>query len=171
MKVTKNEVLGFLPHKRPFLFVDHVEEIFIPENAKNLTDIDDLDIKNYLGAKVKAHFFVDPDLDILKGHFPGNPILPGVVQIEMMAQASVFIFYKILKEVSHQIEIPPTVALLGVDHSRFKKPIIPNMHLTIETELIGYRSWLTTYEGRITVDGQLVSNAQFMASIKFTKKI
>jgi 3-hydroxyacyl-[acyl-carrier-protein] dehydratase len=90
MLFDQEAVKEFLPHRDPFLFVDQVNDIKLKEGVgeENLT------VKEVQGASVLATFFTREDHPIFAGHFPGNPILPGVVQVEMMAQASSFALTK-----------------------------------------------------------------------------
>ena len=86
------------------------------------------DNKETVGVEIQASFYVREDLEILKGHFPGNPILPGVVQVEMMAQASCFVIpVRLLKP----FEIDLKVAFMGIQSTKFRKPITPGMKLKI----------------------------------------
>jgi 3-hydroxyacyl-[acyl-carrier-protein] dehydratase len=78
MLFNKQEVLDFLPHRKPFLFVDTVESVTVDPKV---LESEKVESKDLVGSKVVAHFHVGEDLEILKGHFPGNPILPGVIQV------------------------------------------------------------------------------------------
>ena len=88
MLMDKKQVVEFLPHRDPFLFIDSVSEVDT-SGCESQTEFKEA--KDLVGAKVTAQFEIKDELEILKGHFPGNPILPGVVQVEMMAQASAFL--------------------------------------------------------------------------------
>lgn len=163
MKLDKNMVMKFLPHRDPFLFLDSIEEITYPDNLKDLSVYT---LKQIVGGKVVGHFSVTDDLKILEGHFPGNPILPGVVQLEIMAQASTFINLKVLKE-EELSTANIDVALLGVDKARFRKPIVPGMKLTVKSECTKVRGSFLGYYCEIFHEGQLVSQADILASFKF----
>ena len=160
MLVSKEEVFNFLPHKPPFLFVDTVESVTIPENI----DKENISSKDLVGAKVIAHYSVREDLEILAGHFPGNPILPGVIQVEMMAQSSAFMTLAIndMKLEGMKVE----TLLLGVDNAKFRKPIFPGMDLEIHATMDKCRGQMATYHCEIYSAGEKVSEAKFLAQIK-----
>ncbi|MEX1100271.1 MAG: hypothetical protein WEB87_07585, partial [Bacteriovoracaceae bacterium] len=104
----------------------------------------------------------------LKGHFPGNPILPGVVQIEMMAQASAFLSVPLVgTDVS---EYNVETLLLAVDKSKFRKPLLPGMKLEIQTTLAKVRGQVANYEGLIFCEGAKISEAVIMARLDISKK-
>ncbi len=164
----KEEIKKFLPHRKPFLFLDSVNTIDYPE--KRVPEIEDekFNAKEFIGTKVTGSFFVDPSLEILKGHFPGNPILPGVVQIEIMAQMCPFLFHYSNKNLMDKLKI--NVALLGIDKARFKKPIYPNMTLEMKSVLKKVRGIFQTYECEIFGNDHLMSSAEIFASLEFIKK-
>ena len=120
-------------------------------------------VKELIGSKVICQFEVREDLDILRGHFPGNPILPGVVQVEIMAQGSIFLMTKHYQDPENT---SLDVALLGVDNAKFRKPVTPGMKLVIESELTRARGMMMTYDCTIKSDGALVSSASILATIK-----
>lgn len=163
----KEQIMRFIPHRDPFLFVDSIEEISFP-GEENFS-IEKLPIiKDMVGAKVRGSFEVRPDLGILAGHFPGNPILPGVVQIEMMAQVSCFtITLQVADPFSTQLE----VALISVFDSKFRKPIRPGMKLSIESNLMRVRGHnITTYDAKILHNGVVMSETSLMATFEIKEK-
>jgi 3-hydroxyacyl-[acyl-carrier-protein] dehydratase len=164
MIIDNNGVKDFLPHRKPFIFIDHVLDISYPNQKDFVQRGDTPKEEDIIGGTVHAQFKVDQDLEVLAGHFPGNPILPGVIQVEMMAQASSFLYTLLSPKKSSEFDID--VALLGVDKARFKIPVIPPMELDIYCQLIKTRSWLKFYKSEIKHKDKLVSSAEFMASIK-----
>lgn len=160
MVLNKEQVMNFLPHRDPFLFVDTVQEIILPDNLKGQTG--PFTSNDLVGGKTICTFKVDSSVKVLEGHFPGNPILPGVVQVEMMAQAASFLAtYTVPKDADLE------VALLGIDSARFRKPIVPPMDLEIRTTLIKTRGPIQWYECEIYSAGELMSQSSVMASLKF----
>src|SRR6056300_1235804 len=114
MIFNKEQVMAYLPHRDPFLFVDSVSHIEVVEDKP----IDIITTADLVGGKVVAHFYTREDHPIFAGHFPGNPILPGVVQIESMAQASSFIMTKIVQD---PFNCNMDVALVSVSNAKFRK--------------------------------------------------
>lgn len=164
MKLTKEDVLNFIPHRDPFLFIDSVEEITYPEGVNPETVSD---FKDMIGGESVSHFKVKEDLKVLEGHFPGNPILPGVVQIEMMAQGSTFINYDVVQNYAKNNPIDVDVALLGCDQSRFRKPVVPGMDLVIKSKLTKVRGNFVSYTCQIFHNDELISQADILASHRY----
>ncbi len=166
MFMNKEQVVGFLPHRPPFLFIDTVEKIEIPVGIEN---IEEPTCKDLTGATVLANFEVTPELEILKGHFPGNPILPGVIQVEMMAQASAFVSLG-LKQVEDTSKYKVETLLLGVESSKFRKPIFPGMKLQIFASMEKCRGLIATYKCEIHCEGKKVSEAKILAQLIINKR-
>jgi 3-hydroxyacyl-[acyl-carrier-protein] dehydratase len=128
------EILKFLPHRYPFLLIDRVLEA---------------DEKRFRALKNVS--FNEPHF---QGHFPGYPIMPGVLLIEAMAQGSVAV-------VTKQPEFKPggLVFLVGVEEARFKKPVVPGDTLILEGELLAYRRGLGKVKVEARVEGELRAEA------------
>ncbi len=128
------EILKFLPHRYPFLLIDRILEA---------------DQKRFRALKNVT--FNEPHF---QGHFPGYPIMPGVLLIEAMAQGSVAV-------VTQQPEFKPggLVFLVGVEEARFKKPVVPGDTLILEGELLAYRRGLGKVKVEATVEGELRAEA------------
>lgn len=158
MKVDKHGVLKFLPHREPFLFIDGITSLVLSdENAEKEG------IARYVKGELKAVFKVDSSLDILRGHFPGNPILPGVVQVEVMAQASCFFMHDFLQGKKYgSLE----VALLSVSHAKFRQPVKPGMELTITSILTKARGEMMGFDCKIEAADQVISEASILASCR-----
>jgi 3-hydroxyacyl-[acyl-carrier-protein] dehydratase len=161
MLMEKKQVMAFLPHRDPFLFIDGVKEIIIPEELKNQKG--PFTPQQLVGGKSVCTFKVDNSVKVLEGHFPGDPILPGVVQVEMMAQAASFLAIHCKPHENAKIE----VALLGVDSARFRKPVVPPMDLEIHATLTKVRGPIQMYDCEIYSNGDLMSQTSVMASLKF----
>jgi 3-hydroxyacyl-[acyl-carrier-protein] dehydratase len=135
-------VLEKLPHRYPFLMIDRVLErgeeggVVFVRCLKNVT--------------VNEPWCM--------GHFPGRPIMPGVLQVEAMAQAGVFLL-------ENALEDGKLAFLTGVENCRFKKPVTPGDQLIIEARLEYFRRSLGKTNCKITVDGVLVSQADILFAV------
>lgn len=161
MLMDKKQVMDFLPHRDPFLFIDTVKEIILPEGIDSQKG--PFSPTQLIGGKAICTFKVDNSVKVLEGHFPGDPILPGVVQVEMMAQAASFLAMYCKPNETAKIE----VALLGIDSARFRKPIIPPMDLEVHATLTKVRGPIQMYDCSIYSNGDLMSQTSVMASLKF----
>lgn len=157
-----NQVKEFLPHRDPFLFVDSVETLKV--NGVVVTKNDYFDVKDLVGGEVLAHYYTKKDHPIFAGHFPGNPILPGVVQIEMMAQAGSFVMTRILNEGG---PLKMEVVLASVTNAKFRNPVYPDMHLVLKSVCKKIRGPMISQECSLFHEDKLMSEATVMASLKF----
>lgn len=161
MILNSDQVRQILPHRDPFLFIDSVESVRIPGRILGADEI--LDIKEIQDAEVIAHYRTKKDHAIFAGHFPDYPILPGVVQVEMMAQATSFIVLLVKKNPS---DVKMDVALLGINEARFRRPVLPEMDLKLVTRTLKVRGPIITSECKLYHNDQLMSEATVMASLK-----
>jgi 3-hydroxyacyl-[acyl-carrier-protein] dehydratase len=161
MNLNTEQVMKILPHRDPFLFIDSVESISIP--GRSLDEGEVLETKDLDNAEVIALYRTKKDHAIFKGHFPDYPILPGVVQIEMMAQATSFIVFLVHK---NPMGMKMDVALLGVNDSKFRKPVLPEMDLKIVIRVLKIRGPIIYSECKLYHNDQLMSEATVMASLK-----
>jgi 3-hydroxyacyl-[acyl-carrier-protein] dehydratase len=166
MLFNKEQVMSFLPHREPFLFIDSVKEVTLPEELKGQKG--PFTSQQLVGGKSVCCYKVDDSVKVLEGHFPGNPILPGVVQIEMMAQAASFLCVHTLPKPIQEMKLE--VALLGVDSARFRKPIVPPMDLEIHSTLVKVRGPIHMYDCEIYSEGELISQTSVMASLKIEER-
>lgn len=160
MLLNKEQVMMILPHRDPFLFVDTVESVTVPELKKAHGEYD---VKEITGAEVIAHYRTKKEHNIFAGHFPDYPIFPGVCQVEMMAQATSFIVCLLDK---NPFGKKMDVALLAIDNAKFRKPIFPEMDLVIKTKTLKIRGTFLTSECQIYNNDQLMSEVTVMASLK-----
>ena len=135
-------ILTYLPHRYPFLLIDRVLSV---EPGKSVQAI-----KN---VTINEPFF--------QGHFPGVPIMPGVLIIEAMGQAG-----GILAFMSQKKEKPGSlIYFTGMDKVRFRKPVVPGDQIRFELELLKQRSTMMKMAGKATVESKVVAEAELMASL------
>ena len=160
MLYSKQQVLDFLPHRDPFLFVDSIESI-------NHTQLDascgEIKVRDLVGVEIKGHYETQKTHPIFAGHFPKRPILPGVVQVEMMAQISGFVVHYLYEDIT---KLDLEVALLSVSSAKFRRPIFPEMKLEVFSECIRARGIMVTNKCKVLHQGEVMSEAEVMASVK-----
>lgn len=132
-----HEIMKILPHRYPFLLVDKIEEI---EEGKRAVGI-----KN---VTVNEPFF--------QGHFPGNPIMPGVLIVEAMAQVG---GVAILCQEEYKNKL---AVFAGIDHVRFRRQVVPGDVLRMEAEMIAIKRGIGKAKVKAEVDGQLVCEGELM---------
>lgn len=136
-----NEIMKILPHRYPFLLVDRIEEL---ETGKRIVGI-----KN---VTVNEPFF--------PGHFPGHPVMPGVLLIEALAQVAAILAY-----VSSDESVRSKVTyFVGIDSARFRKPVVPGDQLRLELEAVGCKRGIWCFSGKVQVGGKLVAEADLKAT-------
>jgi len=163
MLLNTEQVKKILPHRDPFLFIDSVESVSAPGYSYSPGKI--LDIKEIQDSEVVAFYRTKKEHEIFKGHFPDYPILPGVVQVEMMAQATSFVVL-LLNE--NPFEMKMDVALLGINEARFRRPVLPEMDLKIMSRTLKLRGPMITSECKIYHNDQLMSEVTVLASLKMS---
>ena len=146
MPLRAEQILGLLPHRYPFLLIDRVLE---------LTDERVLCLKNVT--------FNEP---YFQGHFPGVPVMPGVLQVEAMAQAG-----GILASRAVSFDTSTHVMLfMAIDAVKFRKAVVPGDQLLIEVVPLRVGK-IFKMKGEIKVDGQVVSSAEFLAGLAEKSKV
>jgi 3-hydroxyacyl-[acyl-carrier-protein] dehydratase len=136
------EIMSLLPHGYPFLLIDRILEI---EPGKRIVGI-----KN---VTYNEPFF--------PGHFPGRPIMPGVLIIEAMAQTAGVLAFKSIPEEGQR----RPVLFLGLDNVRFRKPVIPGDQLRMELEITRHRQAIWAFKGKAFVEDKLVAEAELLAML------
>ena len=144
MPLDINAILGMLPHRYPFLLVDRVVSY---EPHKRLTAI-----KN---VTINEPFF--------PGHFPTNPVMPGVLIVEAMAQTAAVLAFKTDGSVPDEHS---TVYFASLDNVRFKRPVVPGDQLVMEAEIVRKMRNIWKFRAVARVDGELATEAEFMCAIK-----
>ena len=144
MEMNINEVKNFLPHRYPFLLIDRVISF---ESGKNLTAI-------------KNVSFNEPQFT---GHFPDQPIMPGVLIIEAMAQATGILAFK--SEVGKP-QVGQIYMLVGVDKVRFKRIVEPGDQLEIYAEVVTVKRGMWKFICTAKVEGELVTSAEILCTQK-----
>ncbi|MES1167728.1 MAG: 3-hydroxyacyl-ACP dehydratase FabZ, partial [Oleiharenicola lentus] len=132
-------VLDLLPHRYPFVMIDRVVEL----HEMELTAI-----KN---VTINEPFF--------QGHYPGNPVMPGVLQVEAMAQAAGIL---LLRQADKEGK---TALFMSCDKVKWRKPVRPGDQLLIKVKMTKVRGTVACAEGECTVNGQVVSSAELMFAV------
>ena len=141
LQFNKNQIKEIIPHRDPFLLIDEI-------------------IDGNPGKNVTAVKYVTMNDDFFKGHFPGKPIMPGVLILECMAQTSCFLQFNIVDNAEEKMML-----LSVVNQSKFLKKVYPGDKLIIYVELIRYRLGSARISGNAKVNGDIVATADFMATV------
>ena len=139
-----NEIKKYIPHRYPFLLVDRITELEIGKRVVGLKNV-----------TVNEPFF--------PGHFPHNPVMPGVLIIEAMAQTAAVLAFKTEGTVPDD---DSTVYFASVDNVRFKRPVVPGDQLVMEAEIVRKMRNIWKFKAVARVDGELATEAEFMCAIK-----
>jgi len=138
---TIQEIQSILPHRYPFLLVDRITEL--AEGQR---------IKGFKNVTINEPFFA--------GHFPGRPVMPGVLILEVMAQVGAVLAFKWEKGPGH-----PVVYLTGIDHAKFRKPVLPGDQLEVEVEVLRRKPPFWKMAGKALVDSHVVCQAEMTAMV------
>lgn len=135
------EIMSLLPHRYPFIMIDRILEL-IP------------------GEKVIALKNVTINEPFFQGHFPGNPIMPGVLIIEAMGQAGAVLAAKSLEHEPNGT----VIYFMGMDKVKFRKPVIPGDQVVFELKFLKQRAKVFKMAGMARVDENVVAEAELMAT-------
>ena len=148
MKLTKNEIIELLPHREPMLLIDELKDIVKLKSATAIMNVK------------KDAFYVS-------GHFPNNPVMPGVLIVEAFGQAAAALTAHGIDKKEYENKL---VFLMSVEKARFRKPVIPDCKLELKIEAIRSHGRVWKYKGEAFVDGMRMADAQWSASIVDKKK-
>jgi len=136
-----NEIMKLIPHRYPFLLVDRVVEM-------------------EAGKRIVALKNVTANEPFFAGHFPGYPVMPGVLMIEALAQAGGVLLYASQPELQGRI-----MYFAGIDNARFRRPVRPGDVLRLEVVFTASKRSLTKMTGRALVDGEVAAEADLSAVV------
>jgi 3-hydroxyacyl-[acyl-carrier-protein] dehydratase len=137
------EIMSVLPHRYPFLLIDRVVEM---ERKRRIVAI-----KNVTANEPQ-----------FTGHFPNDPVMPAVLQVEAMAQAGGAL---LLTEFSAEERESKLMMFTGIEAAKFRRPVTPGDQLRIEVTVLNWRSTMVKLKAEVTVDGKRVSEATFTAAL------
>ena len=135
-------VMAALPHRYPMLLVDRVESL---DPEKGI-------------VAIKA---VSMNEEFFQGHFPGRPIMPGVLQVEALAQAAGVLAVEALGLAGSG----KLVYFMSIDNVKFRKPVEPGVLLRLEVEFLQKRARVCKFAGKATLDGEIATECEFTAMI------
>ena len=136
------DILEHLPHRYPFLLIDRVVDYVEGEW-----------LRGYKNVSFNEPFFA--------GHFPQQPIMPGVLILEALAQATGLLAFR---TVARQAERNSLYFLVGIDKARFKQPVVPGDQLVLDVRVKATRRGIWVFTGQALVDGKLVASAELMCT-------
>ena len=141
--LNKSEILKLLPHREPMLLIDELKEIVHLHSASAIMNVK------------KDAFFVN-------GHFPENPVMPGVLIVEAFGQAAAALTAYGIDKNEYENKL---VFLMSVEKARFRNPVIPDCTLELKIEAIRSHGRVWKYKGEAFVEGKRMADAQWSASI------
>jgi len=141
MLLDVNDIQKILPHRYPFLLIDGIEEM---ERWKRIVGIKNVTIN-------ESYF---------QGHFPGKPIMPGVLIIESMAQTGGLLLLREVPDRENKL-----LYFVAIDNARFRRPVVPGDQLRLEMNVLAWRNGFCKLEGRATVQGEVAAEATLMCKM------
>ncbi len=135
-----NQIMNVLPHRFPFLLVDRVVELEVGKRIVALKNV-----------TINEPFF--------PGHFPGHPVMPGVLIVEAMAQVAGILAYQSDESVRNKVTY-----FTGIDNAKFRKPVMPGDQIRFEIEATGCKRGIWFFTAKALVDGKVVTEAELKAT-------
>ncbi|MFN8650938.1 MAG: 3-hydroxyacyl-ACP dehydratase FabZ [Gemmatimonadales bacterium] len=135
------KILELLPHRYPFLLVDRVLEVQGTQKIVGLKNVT----------------FNEP---FFQGHFPGHPVMPGVLIVEAMAQTGGLLLMDQIPDRDKKV-----VYFMGIDGVKFRKPVLPGDQLRMEVEMLQFRGKIAKMKGTAYVDGKVACEAEMLAGV------
>jgi len=142
-KLSKADIINLLPHREPMLLIDELINIKKLFSATAIVNVK------------KNSFFV-------QGHFPGNPVMPGVLIVEAFGQAAAALTAQGIDKKTYENKL---VFLMGIEKARFRNPVIPDCRLELNIEAIRSHGRVWKYKGEAFVDGKKMADAIWSATI------
>jgi len=140
-RIDIKEILNLLPHRYPFIMVDRIVDV-------------------ELGVSIKGIKNVSMNENFFQGHFPGEPVMPGVLMLEGMAQVGALLAYLTDREMAGN----KLVYFAGLDKVKFRQKVIPGDQLLYELSVLKRKSKFWIMAGKAMVDGKLAAEAELMAT-------
>ena len=135
------DIAAMLPHRYPFLLVDRVIDYTVGERLRAIKNV-----------TINEPFF--------QGHFPGHPVMPAVLILEAMAQVGGMLMLNTVDDPSSNL-----VYFMGIDGAKFRRPVVPGDQLHFKLELLSAKRRVMKMRGEAFVDGQLVAEAELLATV------
>ncbi len=134
------DILEVMPHRYPFLLIDRVLE----KGEKTIRAVKNVTFN-------EPHFL---------GHFPGQPVMPGVLLVEAMAQAAGFLLLSEIEDRENKL-----IYFTGIDNCRFRRPVVPGDQIIFDIEVKSVKRTFAKIHGRATVDGEVACEADLMSAM------
>ena len=142
-KLNKDQIIKLLPHREPMLLIDEL-----------------YDIKKLISATCVVN--VNKDSFFVQGHFPGQPVMPGVLIVESFGQAAAALTAHGMDKETYNNKL---VFLMGIEKARFRSPVIPDCKLILKIEAVRTHGRVWKYKGEAFVEGKKMADAQWSATI------
>ena len=147
-KLSKKDIINLLPHREPMLLIDEL-----------------INIKKLFSAT--AIVYVKKDSFFVQGHFPGQPVMPGVLIVEAFGQAAAALTAYGIDPKEYENKL---VYLMSVEKARFRNPVLPDCDLNLDIEAVRSHGRVWKYKGIAKVNGKIMADAQWSATIVDRKK-